>query len=61
MKKNQIYIGTIYTALFVAIIVPFMLVWGLWGMAIGLLLINILKFAIITGLGFYALKKETMD
>ena len=60
-EKYQIYIGTIYTVLFVAIIVPFMLVWGLWGMAIGLLLINILKFAIITGLGFYALKKETMD
>ena len=60
-EKYQIYIGTIYTILFVVIIIPFMLFWGLWGMAAGLLIINILKFTIITGLGFYALKKETRD
>lgn len=55
-EKYQIYIGTAYTILFVVIIIPFMLLWGLWGMAMGLLVINILKFLIVTGLGFYALK-----
>lgn len=55
-EKYQIYMGTAYTILFVVIIIPFMLLWGLWGMAVGLLIINILKFLIITGLGFYALK-----
>lgn len=59
-EKYQIYMGTAYTILFIVIIIPFMFLWGLWGMAVGLLIINILKFCIITGLGFYALgeKKE---
>lgn len=60
-EKYQMYLGIVYAILFFLIVVPGIAIWGLWGIAYGLLIINILKFFIITAMGFYALsgKKRT--
>lgn len=57
-EKYQVYMGVVYTVLFFAIIIPSLYFGGLWGMALGLLTINVLKFFIITALGFHALNDQ---
>ncbi len=56
-EKYQVYMGLIYTVLFFVAVVPLLLVFGVWGMAYGLLIINILKFLVITGLGYLGLAR----
>ena len=57
--KYQLYIGIIYTALFFAIILPSILNFGIWGAAWGLFAVNLIKFFLIIGFGFYAIHKGT--
>ena len=54
-EKYQVYMGVIYTILFFIVVVPLLLNFGVWGMAYGLLIINLLKFLVITGLGYLGL------
>lgn len=56
-EKYQVYMGVIYTILFFIVVVPLLLNFGVWGMAYGLLIINLLKFLVITGLGYLGLMK----
>lgn len=56
-EKYQLYLGVIYTVMFFVIAVP-ALYWGkLWGLAYGMLAINVAKFLLITGMGFYHLTR----
>lgn len=57
-EKYQMYLGIAYAILFFLIVVPGIAIWGLWGIAYGLLIINILKFCIITGMGIFALSGQ---
>ncbi len=57
-ERYQLYLGVAYAILFFALVVPAVILWGLWGMAGGLLLINGLKFCMISGMGLYHLKRK---
>ena len=56
-EKAQVVMGIAYTVLFFAVAMPAMYFWGIWGAAIGLFTVNLLKLLIITGLGYRAVQK----
>ena len=60
-EKYQLYLGIIYAILFFLIVVPGIMWYGLWGIAYGLLIINSLKFLIITAMGFYGIRKKEKE
>ena len=60
-EKYQLYLGIIYAALFFVIVLPAIMWFGLWGIAYGLLIINSLKFFIITAMGFYGIRKKEKE
>lgn len=60
-EKYQLYFGTAYVLLFFVIVVPAVILWGLWGMAIGLLIINVLKFCMMSGMGMYYLHRNPTE
>lgn len=60
-ERYQLYLGISYTILFFALVVPAVILWGLWGMAGGLLAINVLKFCIISGMGLHYLRRRPAE
>lgn len=56
-ERYQLFMGIVYAVLFFAAVVPVMCFYKIWGAAWGLLIINIIKFLLITMLGFLALSK----
>ena len=57
--RYQVVMGIGYLVVFFAAVLPAMYFFGLWGAAWGLLGVNLFKFLLITGLGFYALQRES--
>ena len=51
-EKYQMYINMIYVAIYAATVIPLTMTFGIWGMAIALLITNGLKFAITSFVGF---------
>ena len=58
-ERYQLIMGVVYALLFFAGVVPAMWLWQIWGAAWGLLIINVIKFLLITMLGFLALAKRS--
>lgn len=57
-ERYQLFMGIIYAVLFFAAVIPAMYFYKIWGAAWGLLIINVIKFLLITLLGFIALAKQ---
>ena len=55
---GQLIMGVIYAVLFFAAVVPAMYLYKIWGAVWGLLAVNVVKFLLITMLGFLALSKN---
>ncbi|SFU89954.1 lipopolysaccharide biosynthesis protein [Butyrivibrio sp. INlla21] len=56
-EKFQLYINGVYVALFAVIVIPAAIMFGLSGVALGLVLVNILRFAIVYVIGMIGVKK----
>lgn len=56
--RNQIITSVITVAAFFAVTVPFIRSFGLHGMAYGILLVNLLRFLVLSVLGLIGLKKK---
>ena len=57
-EKYQMYINIIYVAIYAATVIPLTMSFGVWGMAIALLITNGLKFAITSAVGFVKADKQ---
>jgi len=57
-EKYQLYINVIYLGLFVCIAIPLVMRYTLWGMAIALLAVNLLKVILVALWGSRILKKQ---
>ena len=57
-ERYQLIMGVIYAVLFFAAVVPAMYLYKIWGAVWGLLAVNVVKFLLITMLGFLALSKN---
>ncbi len=57
-ERYQLFMGAVYTILFFVIVLPCIWFFGIWGAAWGLFAINLIKFLLISGLGYLALGKE---
>lgn len=57
--KVQMILGAVYCAMFFGAVLPLMWFYGLRGAAWGLLIINIVKFLLISAMGFAALGKDS--
>ncbi len=57
-ERYQLVMGAVYTVLFFVIVLPCIWLFGIWGAAWGLFAINLIKFLLISGLGYLALGKE---
>ena len=57
-ERYQLIMGVIYAILFFAAVVPAMYLYKIWGAVWGLLAVNVVKFLLITMLGFLALSKN---
>ncbi len=57
-EKYQMYINMIYVAIYAATVIPLTMSFGIWGMAIALLITNGLKFAITSLVGFMKADKQ---
>lgn len=57
-ERYQLVMGVVYTVLFFVIVLPCIWFFGIWGAAWGLFAINLIKFVLISGLGYFALGKE---
>ncbi|MCR5671143.1 MAG: hypothetical protein K6G10_09070 [Butyrivibrio sp.] len=57
-EKLQMTINIIYAVLFVIIVLPAVSVWGISGMAFGLLAVNLLRFSVSLLLGLRLLKED---
>ncbi len=57
-EKYQMYINIIYVAIYAATVIPLTMTFGIWGMAIALLITNGLKFAITSLVGFMKADKQ---
>lgn len=55
-EKIQLYINTIYAILFAVIVIPSVIFFGLWGITIALVVVNVARLAIVAGFGFVKLK-----
>lgn len=56
-ERYQLIMGVAYAALFFVIVLPAIAFGGLWGAGWGLLAVNVIKFFLISGLGYRALRK----
>lgn len=57
-EKYQMYINMIYVAIYAATVIPLTMSFGIWGMAIALLITNGLKYAITSAVGFVKADKQ---
>ena len=57
-EKHQMYINIIYIVIYAATVIPLTMTYGIWGMAIALLITNGLKFAITSVVGFMKTNKQ---
>ncbi len=57
-EKHQMYINMVYIVIYAASVIPLTLNYGIWGMAIALLVTNGLKFAITAGVGYFKTNKQ---
>ena len=57
-EKYQMYINMTYVAIYAATVIPLTMSFGIWGMAIALLITNGLKFAITSAVGFVKADKQ---
>ncbi|MBP1587506.1 MAG: hypothetical protein ILO53_03780 [Clostridia bacterium] len=51
-EKYQLITNIIYAALFAAVVIPFVIYFGIWGITVGLLIVNVVRFIIVTVIGF---------
>lgn len=51
MKKYQLVINILFLIVFVVIAIPMTFAFGLWGMAIALVAVNLIKILIIMAVG----------
>ena len=56
-EKDQLYINTLYAILFAAVVIPSVILYGIRGVAVSLLLVNLGRMAIVISFGFIRLKK----
>lgn len=57
-EKHQMYINIVYIIIYVATVIPLTMTYGIWGMAIALLVTNGLKFTITSVVGFIKTNKQ---
>ena len=57
-EKHQMLINIIYIIIYAATVIPLTMMYGIWGMAIALLVTNGLKFAITSVVGFVKTNKQ---
>ena len=57
-EKFQMYINAAYIVLFVAVVIPGAMFFGIQGVAYGLVLINLVRFALVYVIGMVGVKKE---
>ena len=50
-EKYQLYINLIYLAVFAALAIPMTYVWQLWGMALALVIVNVIKILVVAVVG----------
>ena len=61
-EKLQVYLNAAYAVVFFAATIPAVIFGGLWGIALAILVINIVRFAAVTLVGmFYQAPKEYAD
>lgn len=61
-EKYQLMINIAYAVLFALIVVPSVYFGGLWGIAYGLLAVNVLRYLLVTAVGFNDIRvKRTGD
>ncbi len=56
-EKYQLIINTVYAIIFALVVIPFVYFLGLWGIAYGLLIVNVLRFVIVAAFGFRELRR----
>ena len=59
-EKLQLYINAVYAALFAIIVIPVAIILGIAGVAWGLVLVNLLRFAIVYVIGILGIKNKGM-
>lgn len=57
-EKYQLMINTAYAVLFALIVIPSVSFYGLWGITFGLLAVNVLRFALVTAVGYRGCRKK---
>ena len=57
-EKYQLYINILYLIFFMLITIPLVMLYGLWGMAVGLLVVNLLKILVVMIWGMRILQKN---
>lgn len=55
-EKYQLYINIAYAVIFAAVVIPGVKFFGLWGMTISLLAVNLIKYAIVSLTGLVKLR-----
>ena len=57
-ERYQLITNLIYAALFAAVVIPSVIYFGLWGITIGLLAVNVIRFIIVTVIGYAHVDKN---
>ena len=57
-EKVQMLISVIYIVVFLAVTIPLILHFGIYGMAYGILAVNLLKFILYAVMGFFFIRKK---
>lgn len=56
-ESSQLRLNLIYLAAFLAVVIPCIAIWGLWGLAWGIAAVNLLRFLTVAVYGLKKLKK----
>lgn len=57
-ERYQLITNLIYAALFAAVVIPLVIFFGLWGITIGLLAVNAIRFIIVAVIGYAHVEKD---
>ncbi len=60
-EKYQMYVNVLYAVMYLAIVPVMTLKWQIWGLAVGILIVNLLKYLIVYVIGITQLGKRLKE
>lgn len=57
-ERWQLIINVAYAVLYAVVVVPMVIMWGLWGITYGLIIVNALRFLMVVILGYVSIGKD---